>query len=136
MCHRSGLEVVDLLRDITDTDLPFGGKPFLVGGDFAQLLPVVVRGSVDDCIRTSLKRSYLWTSFKIFRLSRNMRYSDGPQVNIANNKIPPLDPLYPTKHSFASIDAHRKHRVRNFSTRSISIRVLDHESVYFVPDKL
>ena len=46
MAHRHLLEALDrTLRDLMDSDLPFGGKVIVLGGDFRQILPVVKRGS-------------------------------------------------------------------------------------------
>ena len=42
MAHRFLLEALDrTLRDVTQTDRPFGGKVIVLGGDFRQTLPVV-----------------------------------------------------------------------------------------------
>ena len=46
MMHKHSFECVDrLLRDITGNDTVFGGKVVLFGGDFRQILPVVVAGT-------------------------------------------------------------------------------------------
>ncbi|GBN02812.1 hypothetical protein AVEN_126565-1 [Araneus ventricosus] len=39
------LAVDRLLKDLTKCDEPFGGKIILLGGDFRQVLPVILRGS-------------------------------------------------------------------------------------------
>ena len=61
------------LRDIMDNDIPFGGKLILFGGDFRQVLPVVVRGTATKILEKCLKRSHLWPVFKIHNLTKNMR---------------------------------------------------------------
>ncbi|KAD5508647.1 hypothetical protein E3N88_16350 [Mikania micrantha] len=62
------------LRDILDRpDVPFGGKTVLLGGDFRQTLPVKRKASKAEIISTSLPRSYLWPSFRIIKLTENMR---------------------------------------------------------------
>jgi hypothetical protein len=44
--HRHAAEAIDrLLRDIKGSDRPFGGVTVVFGGDFQQILPVIVRGS-------------------------------------------------------------------------------------------
>lgn len=43
------------------------------GGDFQQILPVVIKGSQEDIVSASLQRSYLWPEVNILRLQRNMR---------------------------------------------------------------
>ena len=58
MAHRFAFEAVDrTFRDLTNVDEPFGGKIFILGRDFRQILPVVIRGGrtqiVDACIKSS-----------------------------------------------------------------------------------
>ncbi|CDF36294.1 unnamed protein product [Chondrus crispus] len=49
MCHRHCIETVDRsLRDLMQTDRPFGGKFLVLAGDFRQILPVVPGGSRAD----------------------------------------------------------------------------------------
>ena len=47
-----------MLRDITVIDKLFGGKVFLFGGDFRQVLPVIKRGTpisiIESCLKSSL----------------------------------------------------------------------------------
>lgn len=46
MTKRQAVEALDRsLRDIMSCDMPFGGKVMLFGGDFRQVLPVVLRGT-------------------------------------------------------------------------------------------
>ena len=61
MVHRHAFEAVDrMLRDITkavDLSLenqPFGGKVVVFGGDFRQILPVVIKGSHEDIVGSCL----------------------------------------------------------------------------------
>jgi hypothetical protein len=62
------------LRDILNTnDKPFGGKSILLGGDFRQTLPVKIKASKEQIIAASLPKSYLWSAFKIIKLTENMR---------------------------------------------------------------
>ncbi|KAL0413453.1 UNVERIFIED_CONTAM: ATP-dependent DNA helicase PIF6 [Sesamum radiatum] len=43
MANRKAFETVDrIFRDILGVDLPFGGKVMILGGDFRQVLPVVI----------------------------------------------------------------------------------------------
>ena len=67
--------LTDLLSHIHkfETNLPFGGKPLLLGGDFRQILPIVTEETKDEIINASLNNSYLWHSFEIFYLTENMR---------------------------------------------------------------
>ena len=59
MTKRQAVEALDnSLRDIMDRpQLPFGGKTFVFGGDFRQVLPVVrkgVKGSNCRCFATEI----------------------------------------------------------------------------------
>ncbi|KAE8915891.1 hypothetical protein PF003_g924 [Phytophthora fragariae] len=52
---------------------PFGGKVFVLSGDFRQILPVVVRGTPAETIDACLKSSSLWSHFKQDHFTENMR---------------------------------------------------------------
>ncbi|XP_076893525.1 uncharacterized protein LOC143545531 [Bidens hawaiensis] len=75
MSNRKCFEALDRsLKDILDNNNdPFGGKSILLGGDFRQTLPIRKNASKSEIISSSLARSYLWSRFKIFRLTQNMR---------------------------------------------------------------
>ena len=76
----SALNAIDrMLRDITGIKVPFGGKVFLLGGDFRQVLPVVPRQPRTVIIENCLKRSPLWPSFRVFKLTKNLRANDNEQ---------------------------------------------------------
>ncbi|KAG5552631.1 hypothetical protein RHGRI_010651 [Rhododendron griersonianum] len=69
MQHRYCVEAVDrTLRDICDNDKPFGGITIVLGGDFRQILPVVTRGSREQIVNASLRRSPLWKEIVILTL--------------------------------------------------------------------
>ena len=61
------------LRDITGYDLPFGGKVMVFGGDFRQVLHVVLRGTRAQICDDTLLQSYIWDDIKIIRLKQIMR---------------------------------------------------------------
>ena len=61
------------LRDIMNNNLPFGGKLVICGGDFRQVLPVVIHGTATKILEKCLKRSPLWHHFQIHKLTQNMR---------------------------------------------------------------
>ena len=68
------LNAIDkLLRELTCENIPFGGKIFVLGGDFRQVLPVMPHGSRTTIVENCLKRSPLWQHFKIIKLKENMR---------------------------------------------------------------
>ncbi|PIA26472.1 hypothetical protein AQUCO_09300050v1 [Aquilegia coerulea] len=76
MNHRNIFEAVDktfqdLMHDAEGHI--FGGKTILLGGDFRQTLPVVVKGSREDVVAASISRSYLWSKCQVFILKTNMR---------------------------------------------------------------
>ncbi|KAG3004445.1 hypothetical protein PC120_g18555 [Phytophthora cactorum] len=75
MAHRHAFEAVDRsLRDLMDIDdEPFGGKVFVLSGDFRQILPAVVRGTPAQTIDACLKSSTLWSKFQQLHLRENMR---------------------------------------------------------------
>lgn len=84
MQHRHCLEAVDRkLRDVRmEPDHLFGGLPTLLGGDFAQILPVVPKGSHAATVHACLQQSYLWPSLKRVRLTQNMRLNRSQPENI------------------------------------------------------
>ena len=74
MSPKYGLTVMNkLLQSIMGNNKLFGGKIVVLGGDFRQLLPVLVRGTRAETLNLSIKYSSLWNSFKLFPLHRNMR---------------------------------------------------------------
>ena len=74
MVPGNAINAIDrMLRDITGAHAPFGGKVFLLGGDFRQVLPVIPRQPRTVIIENCLKRSPMWPCFKVFKLSKNMR---------------------------------------------------------------
>ncbi|KAK8933828.1 hypothetical protein KSP39_PZI015390 [Platanthera zijinensis] len=74
MADRKALEAVDRsFRDATNISRPFGGKIMILGGDFRQVLPVVVNGTRAQIINASIVQSYLWSHVRILSLTENMR---------------------------------------------------------------
>lgn len=74
MQHRYGPEAVDrTLRDLRDDDRPFGGITVVFGGDFQQILPVVIKGSREEEVTACLRRSPLWNDIHVLHLQQNMR---------------------------------------------------------------
>ena len=61
------------LRRLMDSPAHFGGKVFVFGGDFKQILPVVALGGKADIINACLKFSYLWPSIRKLHLTDNVR---------------------------------------------------------------
>ena len=74
MQHRHIMETVDRsFRDICDSDKPFGGHTVVFGGDFQQILPVIVKGSRPQIVGACIQCSILWRSITILHLHQNMR---------------------------------------------------------------
>src|SRR5207248_7873969 len=80
MTYRHTFEAVDrTLRDLMKAvdplleEKPFEGKVVVFGGDFCQILPVVIKGSREDIVESCLQRSILWTHVKLIKLKINMR---------------------------------------------------------------
>ena len=88
MMHKHCFEAVDrTLRDVLKdhnngrTDLPFGGKVVVLGGDFRQILPVVPQGTRQDIINASINSSHLWRYCEVLTLKTNMRLLHGCPPN-------------------------------------------------------
>jgi hypothetical protein len=80
MQHKYCFEAVHrMLTDIRDDDSLFGGIATVFGGDFAQILPVIRRGTRADIVAASLRNSFLWANFQILHLQENMRVIDTEQ---------------------------------------------------------
>nr|XP_027062743.1 uncharacterized protein LOC113689113 [Coffea arabica] len=74
MAKREMIEAFDdLLKDIMDSNLPFGGKVVVFGGDFRQTLPVIERATKHVLIESSFPNSILWSKLHKLKLTQNMR---------------------------------------------------------------
>ncbi|XP_062198825.1 uncharacterized protein LOC133901486 [Phragmites australis] len=60
------------------SDVSFGGKMVMFGGDFRQVIPVVRKGSRSQIVDSTLRRSYMWERMQHIRLMRNMRAQSDP----------------------------------------------------------
>jgi hypothetical protein len=82
MANRNCFKALDKsLRDIlrctneNNDKMPFGGRTIVLGGDFRQILLVVPKGRREHIVNASIKRSYLWRHFTIYKLKQNMHLS-------------------------------------------------------------
>src|ERR1700752_2203757 len=75
MLHRHAFEAVNkLFKFITgEKEKPFGGKIMIFGGDFRQILPVVIRGSRGQVVNACIKSSKFWEDVHSIKLTTNMR---------------------------------------------------------------
>jgi hypothetical protein len=80
MQDRRAQEAVDkTMQDIRDDPRPYGGTTVVFGGDFQQILPVVVKGGREDIVGFCLQRSLLWQKVHQLHLTQNMRLG-GPNA--------------------------------------------------------
>ncbi|CAI6372085.1 unnamed protein product [Macrosiphum euphorbiae] len=91
------LTVVDrLLKDVMDSNLPFGGKTMLFAGDFRQILPVIQRGTRANIVMSSIKNNHLWNVMERFDLVQNMRAGNDADfaswlLQLGNGQLPAVD---------------------------------------------
>ncbi|XP_042972733.1 uncharacterized protein LOC122304524 [Carya illinoinensis] len=95
MSRKQHIQALDkMLRDINDSELTFGGKVVIFGGDFRQVLPVVRKGTRQEHVDASLVSSYLWPTLIKFHLTENMRARLDPvfseYVLELGNGMPPI----------------------------------------------
>ena len=80
MQHRYAIEALNrTLQDVLGQDRPFGGLTVLFGGDFRQILPVIPRGSREQIINASIRKSTVWRHIQVFHLTQNMRLRQSPE---------------------------------------------------------
>ena len=74
MTSRRMLECLNrTLQDITQNELPFGGKVLVLAWDFRQVLTVIKNGTRARNFDACIKSSPLWNYFNKFHLRENMR---------------------------------------------------------------
>jgi len=62
-------------------DWPYGGVTVIHGGDFQQILPVIIKGSKEDIMNASLQQSYLWPKMNIITLHCNVHLDRSEEEN-------------------------------------------------------
>ncbi|XP_027182204.1 uncharacterized protein LOC113780620 [Coffea eugenioides] len=74
MAKRETIEAFnDLLRDIMESELPFGGKVIVFGGNFRQTLPVIEQATKEVLLQSCFLNSPLWYKLHKLKLTENMR---------------------------------------------------------------
>ncbi|KAL7137773.1 hypothetical protein ABFS83_10G115500 [Erythranthe nasuta] len=72
-------------------DKPFGGKVVVIGGDFRQILPVVLKASMQDIVHATINSSPLWNFCRVMKLTKNMRLqscsSPSNILNVGNGDV-------------------------------------------------
>jgi PIF1-like helicase len=82
MLPKDALRCIDLvLREVMQSQIPFGGKMIVIGGDFSQTLPVVPQGKPADIIEACLISSPLWNLFAQLSFVSNMRSEGQNEFN-------------------------------------------------------
>lgn len=67
-----------MLKNMMESEEPFGGKLVLFGGDFRQI-PPITKGPTVATVEASLRSSALWPTLTKLQLSRNMRAAGQPR---------------------------------------------------------
>jgi hypothetical protein len=60
-------------RDLRNSDKPFGGLTIVFGGDFQQILPVILKGCRAQVVSACMQKSFLWNNITVLHLHQNMR---------------------------------------------------------------
>ncbi|XP_076897900.1 uncharacterized protein LOC143551322 [Bidens hawaiensis] len=89
MAHNHGFQALDRsLKDVLYSNLLFGGKVVVFGGDFRQILPVVQKGTRQDIVNASLCSSYVLSECNVLRLTKNLRLTMGrPSPDVEETKL-------------------------------------------------
>jgi len=98
MQHKACFEAVNrTLNDICNCGEQriFGGIPIVLGGDFAQILPVIRRGTRQATVLACIRHSSIWENLQVLKLTRSMRIiaSNANQVFLAFLKVMVTNPL-------------------------------------------
>ncbi|GBN60684.1 hypothetical protein AVEN_2644-1 [Araneus ventricosus] len=84
--YHAFLEVDSLLQDLTNCPNPFGGKVVLLGGDFQQVLSVILRGSRSLTAASFLKKHCLWSWVRSFE-SLTVIFSTSAVFNCVSKEV-------------------------------------------------
>ena len=76
MQHKACFEAVNrTLNDLCNRgeERVFGGIPVVLGGDFAQILPVIRRGTRQATVLACIRHASMWHKLRVLQLRRSMR---------------------------------------------------------------
>ena len=77
-----------MLGDIYgDDEHPFGGIPAGLGGDFAQILPVVRNGNRSMIVNACIQWSFLWPQLQQLTLRQNMWIRVGKETSSLQTRL-------------------------------------------------
>jgi len=101
--HRYCIESVSrLLKELTSSNAEFGGKIFILCGDFRQTAPIVPGGDTLDILNASFRASELYSLFTVHSLTKPMRdANDKPYsalVDAIGNGTSLLGEILPDRH--------------------------------------
>jgi ATP-dependent DNA helicase PIF1 len=88
MLNRAALGCTeDVCKQVMNNNEPFGGKVFILLGDFRQTCPVIRGGSRAQVIDACIQSSPLWHTFRIRRLPQLIRNAEDPEFADFVNSI-------------------------------------------------
>ena len=77
MASKIAFNAVDgVMKDLLNSDKPFGNIIVILSGDFRQTLPIVKRGNRTQIIENTVKKSHLWNIFNKISLVENHRLTN------------------------------------------------------------
>ena len=80
LSYRHAVEAVDRsLQDIRSSEQAFGGITVVLGGDFQQTLPVMVKATREETVQATVQRSHIWRDISVLHLTQNMRLNRNDQ---------------------------------------------------------
>ena len=96
MMHRHAFEAMDrTFRDVmkfkfqNSSEVVFGGRTVVLGGDFRQILPVVKKGGREVIALSGLQRSSIWSHnmYGISQLGKQRQHTNKHIINSSNSNI-------------------------------------------------
>ncbi|XP_076931923.1 uncharacterized protein LOC143597252 [Bidens hawaiensis] len=89
MAHKHGFQALDMsLKDVLSSNLLFGGKDIVFGGNFRKILHVVQKVTRQDIVNASLYSSYIWSECNVLRLTKILRLTMGkPSSDVAETRL-------------------------------------------------